>query len=134
ITKGSPSVPLPDPGPAAVAKIPEPEVHSIAPTAPSARRETTPGTSLLAAERALLDKARSEVGAGDATAAMQYVSEHARRFPAGRLREEREALAINALVSLGRFDEARDRAELFRQSYPQSFLWPSIEAALAVER
>jgi hypothetical protein len=91
-------------------------------------------SSSLAAERGLLDKARAEVAAGEASAALQLTADHARRYPGGRLREEREALAVNALVLAGRTDEARERAELFARTYPNSFLQPSIDAALAARR
>ena len=45
--------------------------------------------------------------------------------------EEREALAIRALLALGRGDEARERAAGFRAAYPHSFLTPVIDSALS---
>jgi hypothetical protein len=47
-----------------------------------------------------------------------------------RLSEEREAMAINALVSLGRAREARHRGEAFHERFPSSLVGPSVEAAL----
>jgi len=45
--------------------------------------------------------------------------------------EEREALAINVLVTLGRYEEARERSARFLQRYPESLLRGSVEAAVA---
>jgi len=59
------------------------------------------------------------------------VAQHRRQFPRGRLAEERDALAIRALISLGRTTEARQRARAFRTAYPNSFLAPALESALS---
>jgi len=85
----------------------------------------------LAAERALIDVARRAVGAGDGAAAMAAVSRHERTFPWGLLREEREALAIRALVLLGRVGEARARVAEFRARYPGSLMAPAVDRAVA---
>jgi hypothetical protein len=58
------------------------------------------------------------------------VNKHAARFPAGKLTEEREAIAVQALVVLHRTEEARARAARFQQRYPGSVLAPSVAAAL----
>jgi hypothetical protein len=84
----------------------------------------------LARERSLLDRARTELEQ-DAQAALRLASEHEHSFPAGALREEREALAIRALGNLGRHDEAQARMLAFRAAFPQSFLAPALSAALA---
>jgi hypothetical protein len=42
--------------------------------------------------------------------ALTKLDEHGRRFPRGYLDEEREALAIQALVNVQRYDDARARA------------------------
>ena len=39
-------------------------------------------------------------------------------------------MAIRALHSLGRDDEARARAQAFRVAYPNSLLTPAIDSAL----
>ena len=52
-------------------------------------------------------------------------------FPGGVLVEEREALAVNALVALTRYDEARERADSFLRHYPNSLLRASVQSALA---
>jgi hypothetical protein len=59
-----------------------------------------------------------------------------RRAPSWRnataqLGEEREAIAIQALVLVGRYAEARDRAALFEASSPDSLFRPAVEASLA---
>jgi hypothetical protein len=87
--------------------------------------------SALAKERALLDAARRALGSGDPTACLTELAKHARAFPAGKLAEEREAMTVNALVGVGRYSEARQKAEVFARRYPHSFLAPSVEAAIA---
>jgi hypothetical protein len=82
-----------------------------------------------AAELGLLQHARASVAAGRFSAALDSVSEHERRFPAGRLREERDALRVKALAGLGRGDDASAAAERFRARYPRSVLSTGIEAA-----
>jgi hypothetical protein len=88
-------------------------------------------TSSLSAERVLLDEARSALATGDAARALGLVDAHARRFSRPQLSEEREALAVQALVALGRYDEARARAARFRAAAPNSLFLPAIEASLA---
>jgi hypothetical protein len=108
---------------------PTSEKPTALPTASSAKRDDT-GRSSLARERSLLDRARTELGQ-DAQAALRLAREHEQSFPAGALREEREALAIRALINLGRHDEAQARMLAFRAAFPQSFLAPALSAALA---
>jgi len=82
-------------------------------------------------ERALLENARRALGAGEPEVCLFELGKHARAFPTGRLAEEREALAINALVGVGRYTEARQKADLFARRYRHSFLAPSVEAAIS---
>ncbi|WP_434046823.1 MULTISPECIES: hypothetical protein [Sorangium] len=70
-------------------------------------------------ESNLIDRARA-AAAQDPGAALAAVSEHQREFPAGRLVEEREYVAIRALMRLGRVDEARARAGSFLARYPST--------------
>jgi hypothetical protein len=83
----------------------------------------------LAAERAFIETARAAVARGDSLDALETIERHARRFPDGRLAEERDSLWVQALVGAGRFDEARQRATRFRRDYPDSMLLPAVEAA-----
>lgn len=113
---------------------------SSAVPSPSSRRAgaapPVPGSaardgSELAGERALLDSARASAARGEPALVLEQVAQHLLKFPHGRLAEEREALAIRALLSLGRSDEARSRANAFRSAYPHSFLTPVIDSALS---
>ena len=114
--------------PAAAASAPEPP-PSAAPVAP--HNSAAPSSSSLAAERSLIDAGRSALGAGDAAKALTLFDEHARRYPRGQLGEEREALSIQTLAVLGRFDEARARAARFRQLNPHSLFLPAVDASLS---
>jgi len=86
--------------------------------------------SQLSRERALLDLARASAARGEAALSLQQTERHRAQFPHGKLSEEREAMAIRALHSLGRDDEARARARAFRVAYPHSLLTPAIDSAL----
>ncbi len=87
--------------------------------------------SQLARERALLDLARAAAARGEPALALAQAERHRQQFPQGRLAEEREAMAIRALLALGRRADARARADAFRASYPNSFLTPVIDSALS---
>ena len=54
-----------------------------------------------AAELNLLQRAQSEYASHDFADALVLVTEHARRFPDGRLAEEREALRVRSLARDG---------------------------------
>jgi hypothetical protein len=88
------------------------------------------GDSAWARERALLDTARRKLAQGEAQASLSELGRHGQLFPEGKLAEEREALMINALVSVEKYDEARQKAGTFRKRYPHSFLSPSVDAAI----
>ena len=107
---------------AAPVAAPAPATETQAPVA-------TP-TGALAAEQALLDPARVALARGDATTALARLEAHERRFPAGSLTQEREAMAIRALVLAGDRDAATARASRFRSRYPGSLLAPVIDATL----
>jgi hypothetical protein len=78
------------------------------------------------AELRLLRHARAAVGREDYAAALPPIAEHARRFKAGRLAEEREALRVKALTGLGRNEEARRAAAAFEAHFPKSVLLPAV--------
>ncbi|HEY4013510.1 MAG TPA: hypothetical protein VGM06_09245 [Polyangiaceae bacterium] len=102
------------------------------PTRAAARAvDAPPASSSLAAERALLDIARRDLAQGEAAQALALTETHARRFPHPELAEEREAIAIQALVLEGRSDEARARAAKFRARAPNSLFLPAVEASVA---
>lgn len=112
----------------------ETPVVAVAPTAPAAPgqvRPPKPSTGeQLAAERALLDVARAAVGEGNGAGALDAVARHEKEFPAGLLVEEREALAVRALILAGRGADARARGATFEQRYPSSLALAGIRAAL----
>jgi hypothetical protein len=111
--------------PEATAALPSP------PHAPSAATSSArPAPSSLSAERALLDNARTALTQGEPARAIALTEEHARRFPRPRLAEEREAIAIQALVLAGRPADARERAALFRATFPNSLFLPAVETSL----
>ena len=83
-----------------------------------------------ALELGLLQRARAAVASGKFSSALDAITEHQKRFPAGRLREEREALRVKALAGLGRNDEARLAAKRFRERFPQSVLSNRIEETI----
>jgi hypothetical protein len=87
-------------------------------------------TGTLAAERKLLEVARTALGRGNGVDALTAADAHASKFPHGSLAEEREAIAVEALAECKRFDDAKQRGERFRRSYPQSILLPAVQAAM----
>lgn len=80
-------------------------------------------------EYRLLRAARDAVER-DPARALSLVAQHARSFPKGMLGQEREAIAINALIRLGRMAEARERGSRFVRAYPGSPHAKRIEAAI----
>ncbi|MBI4815063.1 MAG: hypothetical protein HY791_02320 [Deltaproteobacteria bacterium] len=85
----------------------------------------------LALEREILDVAQAALGRGDIPLALRSIEGHARRWPAGALVEEREALWILVLAKEGKKDEAEKRAEKFHREFPGSIYGPPIERAVA---
>ena len=107
--------------PVATAKFAEPHPTAISSdSAPSA----------LAEERAVLEMARTALARGDNAAALAAVQKHERTFSSGRLREEREFVAVKALTGLGRSAEAQARGKRFLESYPKSMFAPSVRASI----
>jgi len=71
-------------------------------------------------ELQLVDAARRQLAASRWSLAYAAALEHAKLYPDGILAEEREAIAVEALVRLGRADDARDRLSSFLRRYPRS--------------
>ena len=95
---------------------------AAAPEAPVVAAEPAaaePGDSL-AAELRLLRGAQEAQLRGEAKEALAQAEAHLLQHPAGQLAQEREVVAIQALVSLGRSGEARVRADAFRARWPGS--------------
>ncbi|WP_394825270.1 hypothetical protein [Pendulispora albinea] len=93
-----------------------------------------PASRQLAEERALLDVARAALNRTEGEEALRATERHKARFPSGMLGEEREALAIQALLVLVRNEEASRRAARFEQRYPRSVLLPTVRAAIEGSR
>jgi len=82
-----------------------------------------------AAELKLLERAQSYYVSRDLLGALVLVSEHASRFPRGRLAEEREALRVSILSEADRADEARRALGAFARRFPHSPFLPRLQDA-----
>ncbi|HVH41415.1 MAG TPA: hypothetical protein VM925_03700 [Labilithrix sp.] len=136
----SPSPSVPPVPPASQTMLPTPwdlPPESAAPRTSTVVSATAPRptasivASDLAKEQELIDTARVALARHRGNDALEATQRHAQRFPHGVLSEEREALAIQALVAEGQLDAARARAEQFKRRYPQSIFGPSVDRALA---
>jgi hypothetical protein len=78
-----------------------------------------------------LESARAALAAGQPAEALGLVEDHARRAPGSALREEGRAIAVLALVALGRHDEAQSAATAFAAAHPQSLFLPRVRRAVA---
>jgi hypothetical protein len=119
--------------PSAPEPAPEPELVSPPPSgAPAARQPRTQSRRAVkpaesyAAELRLLHQAQTACAARDFTNALEALREHRRRFPAGRLAEQREALRVRALSGSGRETEASRAADEFAARFPRSVLAPRL--------
>lgn len=94
-----------------------------APAAPAAGATRTaplsPGDVTAPSELELLRDARLALRQSP-TRALQLTDEHARLYPRGKLTQERELIAVSALVGLGRRTAALSRAANFERLYPSS--------------
>lgn len=101
-----------------------PAVDSRLATPPSPRTGTpssaaTPPAADLPREIQLLERARRLISV-DAKLALTTLGEHQREFEGGVLVLERQFLQVEALVQLGRINEARSLAEALRARAPGS--------------
>lgn len=123
-----------------LAEDPEVVAPSSLPLAPSplarpasvAPRPTAKATAQdrLAAERALLDVARRGLATGEPVKALAAVERHEKEYAQGVLTEEREAIAVKALVAAGRGEDARARGATFRARYPRSIMLNAVQSSL----
>lgn len=125
---------VPDPMPAEVSDKATPKAVERNQTASPAGSSlgsvaADPGASL-AAERKLLDAARTALARGEPQAGIGALEQHVKRFPKGTLSEEREALYVRVLVAMGDSEAARARAEGFQRRFPSSIFTPVVERAL----
>jgi len=110
------SIPAPASAPPPAARLP------VASSRSSAEPPKTAAARQYAAELALLEPARNALARGDSAAALAAIARHEREFEAGFLAEERSALRVRALWSMGRISEAEAAAKAFRARYPRSAL------------
>lgn len=88
-------------------------------------------SNVAADEAKLVEMARTALVRGSAADALAACDLHAARHPTGERAEEREALAVQALVKAGRAADARARAERFRKSFPGSIYLGAVNASIA---
>lgn len=84
---------------------------------PAAIATTT--TSARSDELALLEEASRELDTSPARA-LALTDEHQSRFRSPKFAQERERLAVVALLRLGRRDDAKRRADAFEAAFPES--------------
>lgn len=138
----APAPPPPAPPATAPAPVPEPEpaatggVHAESPpprvehAARGERAEVRERDRSLAAERGLIEQARTALAREQGEAALAVLERHARDFPQGALEEERESLQVQALVGLERFEQARKVAARFHHHFPRSIFGAVVDEAL----
>jgi len=125
-----PPISAPAPAPAPIAEVtPDVVPEPVPAPAPAAAVHRAPEPSL-ADEAALLDRARTALQRGDARAALATCDAHVKNFTHGALREERERIAIEALLALGRHGDAEARAQRFDRAFPNSVQSERIHALL----
>jgi len=117
-----------EPAPAGIEKSPVRQVARIAP-APVPRTRLEPGGKL-AAERNLIEIARTALGRGRYDEALKSLRRHATQFADGELEEEREGLMVLALIGHGDGAEARASGQRFLQRFPRSLFAQAVETAL----
>ena len=87
-----------------------------------------------AQELRVLQPAQRAVARQDYASALVAIAEHQRRFPSGRLAEEREALRVKALLGLGRGEDAQRAGAGFRERFPRSALGRRMDKMLSEEK
>jgi len=107
----------------------EPASASVHSARPARLHRSVPQESY-AAELRLLERAQSEYTSQDFPDALMLVAEHARRFPNGRMAEEREALRVRSLAGAGRSGEARRALSTFAEHFPHSALLPRLRQSV----
>ena len=105
----------------------------LAPGSPQSTLTALSPTEDSETEIQLLQRAQDALGSAPARA-LDLVSRHAARFPGSVLGQEREVLAVDALVRLGRHGEARARAAAFAARFPTSAHLRRLEALMPSTR
>jgi TolA-binding protein len=118
----------------APAALPAPSAAPV-PAEPSAAVDTLPFDTLPSAsasaappppsaspemEMEVFKRAQAALSSGDAAGALAACAAHQQAYPRSAFAQEREVIAIDALVRLGRRGEAEARADRFARSWPSS--------------
>ncbi len=101
------------------ARAREPQRAAQAARTPDAVKQASEKPSAPPSELELLRRAQVAL-TGRPREAFQLTQEHRKLYPAGEFAQERDALAIQALMRTGDEDKARDLAATFIRSYPSS--------------
>jgi hypothetical protein len=121
-----PAIPPPQPTP------PPRRIKQQATEPPPAEAPPTEAPAPPSQSQLLADASRS-LSLGDAAHALELLDEDSKLHSGGPLVEERDALRISALSSLGRTTEARAAARHLLATYPHSIHRPLAERVLAKE-
>jgi hypothetical protein len=129
----APPQPAPTPPATTTPKVRRVRHVPAAPThaKPAAEQPANPQESY-AAELRLLQQAQASYASRNFLGTLVVVAQHGRRFPDGRLAEEREALRVRALVGCGRTEEAQRAVSAFARRFPRSALLPRLREAADV--
>ncbi len=105
--------------------------HAVATSTSASAAEVEPAPLPSAApavsELGLLRSARAEVASSPARA-LELVREHETLFPQSKLAQEREVVAIEALLKLGQRNAAETRAQSFEHRFPGSAYRAKLDA------
>jgi hypothetical protein len=119
----------PNPPPVAPVDAPVPPAPRKLQLRPKPEAVAPVADTSLAAENAILERARVALGRGEGGLALVAIDAHRRDFPRGRLAEEREALRVQALAGSGRTAEAKATAVAFHKDFPDSLFGAAVDAA-----
>jgi hypothetical protein len=97
---------------------------------PAGSAKSASESEVYAIELQVLQPARQAVASQDFASALAAITAHQRRFPSGKLTEEREAMRVKALLGLGRIAEAQSAGSAFRVRFPRSALLGRIDVML----
>jgi hypothetical protein len=125
---GAPSAVVPAAPPRSPSATPE-EARPAARAASSAAASSASRPPNVGEEMAMLDRAQQALRPRPAEA-LALAEAHAQRFAGGKLAEEREVIAVGALLRLGRRAEAQQRVQRFRASFPGSAYAPRMQQLL----
>ena len=128
-----PSAAATKPAPIEIAKAPAAEPKDAAPKSPPIEEAEPPKPAAApqdpkalalaartAAEQALLEEARAQLGENNATKALATLDRMKRKFPRGSLVQDRELLRVEAYKARGQTPAAQRAARKFAKAYPDN--------------